>query len=153
SNFNLACRLHSQFKIENFGELIVNKLSEEDIIKNLSIIIKHLKFKERLPIALALAKHDMNLFLAHMDSFPVEDIPKSVLLDSHPALKQFFSYTLNKQEVLQKTTQEKTLEFQDIPEIKLDELLTLFDRLNFNDKTKSGYIDPNKLTKEGEKIS
>jgi hypothetical protein len=141
--------IRSENYINKIGELICEKFDISLITENFSTLKETLSKQAMIPIVVKIIKENVTWFVQNQANIPVEGIDRN-LLNSIPGWQEIHSYALIKSQVQEKTSQRTELEIKDIPEIQTNDLLTLFDDINFTNANQANYINPHNLQLDGE---
>jgi len=154
SNFKQGLKLYKNFYFDcdkKLGKLITETISLKLIKENflsIKLILPENSFKL---ITLKLINEDFDFFLENMGGFSLKNLDKEVM-EKNPKWELLHKYRLKSANMFKLTPSiENEIIFKDIPEIHLDELLNLYDSINFTSKEKLYFVDPKSLTMDGDK--
>jgi len=151
-NFAKGVEIAAQLNIRDFvklSKLIFEKATLEHIVKHFLDIQMAVGSEEMSPFMIKIFKEDFNHFIENLELFSLADMPQEIF-ENEPNWKKLSSCAINKRSLSNKINNDMSLELDDIPGIEIDELLTLFEAINFTDKTSPGFIDSSKLNLDGE---
>lgn len=129
-------------------------------LDNLSLVIKKIfsrkpkdfSYSHIEPFLSHLHRYSFERFMLGKSAFsPLESIVPSEIFDEPHLLSRPFQ--LNKNQILQTAPQEEIIPLEPAHEIYLDQLLFLFDCINFTDSSKPGYIDSGSLKKDSTPVT